>query len=112
MVISVAATRPSPWGTRAPSRPAWACWNDELGERYTVGAEEEIMLLDPRRRSLAQASDDVLARLSGVLAAHTAPETHAAVLELACGTGIVSVTRKMPAGQWPNCMPARRPETL
>ena len=60
----------SPWGTRAPSRPAWACWNDELGERYTVGAEEEIMLLDPRRRSLAQASDAVMSLaiiVSGVL---------------------------------------------
>ncbi len=43
------------------------------------------MLLDPRAWSLAQASDEVLARLSDELSAHTFPETHAAVVELATG---------------------------
>jgi carboxylate-amine ligase len=43
------------------------------------------MLLNPLDGSLAQSSDRVLARLSPALAAHTSPETHAAVLELATG---------------------------
>lgn len=43
------------------------------------------MLLDPRAWSLAQSSDEVLARLSDELSAHTLPETHAAVIELATG---------------------------
>lgn len=43
------------------------------------------MLLDTSDYSLAQSSDVVLARLSGSLAEHTAPETHAAVVELATG---------------------------
>ncbi len=43
------------------------------------------MLLDPVTRSLAQASDRVLPRLSRELSPHASPETHAAVLELATG---------------------------
>lgn len=43
------------------------------------------MLLDPRASSFAQSSDEVLARLSDELSAHTFPETHAAVVELATG---------------------------
>ncbi len=41
------------------------------------------MLLEPGDWSLAQSSDRVLARLSDELSAHTFPETHAAVVELA-----------------------------
>ena len=43
------------------------------------------MLLEPAGWSLAQSSDEVLARLSDELSAHTSPETHAAVVELATG---------------------------
>jgi hypothetical protein len=43
--------------------PLWARWHDELGQRYTLGVEEELMLLEPRAWSLAQSSDEVLARL-------------------------------------------------
>jgi glutamate---cysteine ligase / carboxylate-amine ligase len=43
------------------------------------------MLLEPCAWSLAQSSDEVLARLSDELSAHTFPETHAAVVELATG---------------------------
>jgi carboxylate-amine ligase len=43
------------------------------------------MLLQPPDWSLAQSGDDVLARLSDELSAHTFPETHAAVVELATG---------------------------
>jgi len=67
------------------SWPLWARWNDELDQHYTLGVEEELMLLEPHHWSLAQSSDRVLARLSGELSAHTFPETHAAVVELATG---------------------------
>jgi glutamate---cysteine ligase / carboxylate-amine ligase len=65
--------------------PLWARWNGELDQRYTLGVEEEVMLLAPGDWSLAQSSDDVLSRLSDELAPHASPETHAAVLELATG---------------------------
>jgi len=71
------------WSRR--SRPVWARWNDELDQRYTLGVEEELMLLDPGDWSVAQSSDEVLARLSDELSPHTSPETHAAVIELATG---------------------------
>ena len=67
------------------NRPLWARWNDELNQRYTLGVEEELMLLEPADWSLAQSSDHVLARLSDKLSPHTFPETHAAVVELATG---------------------------
>jgi glutamate---cysteine ligase / carboxylate-amine ligase len=66
-------------------RPSWARWNDRIEQRYTVGVEEELMLLRPPDHSLAQCSDRVLARLSDELSPHTSPETHAAVVELATG---------------------------
>ena len=86
-------TRPANWrGDRiVDACPPWASWNGGLSERYTVGAEEEVMLLDPSDCSLAPSSDVVLARLSGPLADQAAPETHAAVVELA--TGIHTQTR-------------------
>ena len=63
----------------------WARWNDELGLRYTLGVEEEVMLLQPSDWSLAQSSDQVLGQLSDDLSARTFPETHAAVIELVTG---------------------------
>lgn len=65
--------------------PRWARWNCNLGRRYTLGVEDEVMLLQPGRWSLAQSSDRVLASLSGELSLHTSPETHASVLELTTG---------------------------
>ena len=65
--------------------PSWARWNDGLDQRYTVGVEEEFMLLHPDQWSLAQRSDEVLPGLSDELSTHTSPETHAAVVELATG---------------------------
>ena len=70
---------------RGSCLPLWARWNDELDQRYTLGVEEELMLLEPVGWSLAQSCDDVLARLSDELSPHTFPETHAAVVELATG---------------------------
>jgi carboxylate-amine ligase len=65
--------------------PLWARWNDGLDARYTLGVEEEVMLLDAESLSLAQCGDEVLERLSEELRANTSPETHAAVLELTTG---------------------------
>ena len=67
------------------SCPWWARWSDGLDQRYTLGVEEEVMLLEPSDWSLAQSSDEVLRRLSDELSAQTSPETHAAVVELATG---------------------------
>ncbi|HEY4426961.1 MAG TPA: YbdK family carboxylate-amine ligase [Solirubrobacteraceae bacterium] len=72
-------------GTRVHARsphPVWARWNGAKSDRYTIGVEEEMLLLDASDLSLAQASEAVLGRLSGELLGHTSPETHAAVLEL------------------------------
>lgn len=65
--------------------PAWARWNRSRGERYTIGVEEEVMLLESPSGSLAQCNDTILRGLTEDLAAHAAPETHAAVMELATG---------------------------
>jgi carboxylate-amine ligase len=66
----------------SPSRIAeWAEWNPSAP--YSVGIEEEVMLLDPHDWSLAQRIDDVLPRLSPELASRATAETHGAALELA-----------------------------
>jgi carboxylate-amine ligase len=59
----------------------WAEWTSSTP--YSVGIEEEVMLLDPRDWSLAQRIDDVLPRLSPELAERATAETHGAALELA-----------------------------
>jgi carboxylate-amine ligase len=82
VTLAATARRSFGGGAHAGSGPAWARWNGVRGKRYTVGAEEELMLLDAGGVSLAQSGDAVLRGLSGALAAHTAPETHASVLEL------------------------------
>lgn len=72
-------------GRSVEARPSWARWNGALEQRYTIGVEEEVMLLDRLDCSLAQSSERVLGRLSDDLREHTLPETHAAVIELATG---------------------------
>jgi len=64
------------------AKTAWAEWNTTT-RPYTVGLEEEVMLLDPRRRwALAQRIDDVLETLPDELAGHVSAETHQAAIEL------------------------------
>ena len=65
--------------------PPWARWNGELERRYTLGVEEELMLLERGSSSLAQSSDRVLPQLSDELSLHASPETHAGVIELRTG---------------------------
>jgi carboxylate-amine ligase len=60
--------------------PGWARWKG--GEPWTVGLEEEVMLLEPDG-SPAWRSEDVLARLDDELAHHARGETHGLALELA-----------------------------
>src|SRR3954454_28147 len=71
--------------TSAAGDPAWARWAGASGCRYTIGVEEELMLLNASDGSPAQCCDHVLAQLSGEMAEHAAPETHAAVMELKTG---------------------------
>jgi carboxylate-amine ligase len=63
------------------SRAEWADWHPS--RPYTVGIEEEVMLIDPGDCGLAHKGEQVLAALPEGLAAHTSAETHQATLELA-----------------------------
>jgi carboxylate-amine ligase len=66
-----------------PELPAWARWNPAVADRpWTVGVEEEVMLLDGQTGAVANRIDDVLAALPDDLAPHASAETHACVLEL------------------------------
>ncbi|HEY5189600.1 MAG TPA: YbdK family carboxylate-amine ligase [Solirubrobacteraceae bacterium] len=67
--------------TPAASIPAWARWTES--EAYSVGLEEEIMLLAPSEDwSLAQRLDEIEPELSDELIAQVSGETQDAVLEL------------------------------
>ncbi|HEU4656827.1 MAG TPA: YbdK family carboxylate-amine ligase, partial [Capillimicrobium sp.] len=61
-------------------RPAWATWSADE-HPFTLGVEEEVMLLTPETWALAGAIDEVLPRVpAGVRAS---AETHASALEYA-----------------------------
>jgi carboxylate-amine ligase len=81
---TLARPRPRTEGLRE-SRPRWARWNPGPQRRYTLGIEEELMLLKPECWSLAQSSDQVVAQLSSELSFRALPETHASVIELRTG---------------------------
>jgi carboxylate-amine ligase len=62
----------------------WADWNPVGREApWTVGVEEEVMLLDPRAWNLVSRSEAVLAALPDDMRGHMAAETHGSALELA-----------------------------
>jgi carboxylate-amine ligase len=62
----------------------WSDWNPAGNDTpWTVGIEEEVMLLDPRRWELASRSEEVLASLPEQATGRTAAETHGSALELA-----------------------------
>jgi glutamate---cysteine ligase / carboxylate-amine ligase len=63
--------------------PAWAEW--QSSQPYTLGAEEEVMLLNPHDWSLAQQIDRVIPALPPALAPHVTRETHKSALELSTG---------------------------
>lgn len=70
-------------GATELTAPTWSAW--ATTEPFTLGVEEEVMLLDPRNWALAQAIDEVLPRLPPSMAAHVHPETHAGAAELSTG---------------------------
>jgi glutamate---cysteine ligase / carboxylate-amine ligase len=61
--------------------PNWARWRPS--EPFTVGVEEEVMMLRPGDWSLAQEIDAVLPEVPPDLEAHMTAETHGAAIELA-----------------------------
>jgi glutamate---cysteine ligase / carboxylate-amine ligase len=67
----------------AAPRAGWAHW--QATEPFTLGIEEEVMLLEPRSWGLAQAIEEVLPRLPPRIASQVTPETHAGAAELATG---------------------------
>ncbi len=61
---------------------SWSEW--QSSRPYSVGLEEEVMLLEPRAAwALARGIDEVLPTLSAPLAPHVTTETQDSVLELA-----------------------------
>src|SRR3954447_20383076 len=64
--------------------PDWAHWNPSAAHSpWTVGIEEEVMLLEPGSGEPAWRSEDVLMRLPPDLVRFVRAETHACALELA-----------------------------
>jgi glutamate---cysteine ligase / carboxylate-amine ligase len=62
----------------------WSDWSEAGREApWTVGVEEEVMLLEPRAWGLDSRSDEVLAALPEDMQGRTAAETHGSALELA-----------------------------
>lgn len=61
--------------------PDWARWAPSAP--YSLGAEEEVMLLEPASWKLARDSEALLADLPAELSSHTSAETHDSVLEIA-----------------------------
>jgi len=72
---------PETAGRRAAT--PWSKWRH--GNEYTLGVEEEVMLLDTRDWTLAPAIDDVLAALPDALRDHVSSETHSSAVELRTG---------------------------
>jgi carboxylate-amine ligase len=66
------------------SAPEWAHWNDEAAAMpWTVGVEEEVMLVSPETWLPASRCEDVLAAFPGEVADRARAETHGSALELA-----------------------------
>jgi glutamate---cysteine ligase / carboxylate-amine ligase len=76
---SADALRP---GGEVPAPGSWSQWAPAGGTPWTIGVEEEVMLLDPSDWSLASKADTVISRTTGELASHASIETHGSALEL------------------------------
>lgn len=64
--------------------PDWAAWPTDphpLGE-FTLGVEEEVMLVSAHSNALANRIDAVLPRLPAEVVTHMTPETHGSAVEL------------------------------
>jgi carboxylate-amine ligase len=76
----------------------WAVWPTRpRTDAFTLGVEEELMLLAPGGWNLAQAADEVLPRLPEGLRSRVCPETHAAALEIETGVArtVADATREL-----------------
>jgi glutamate---cysteine ligase / carboxylate-amine ligase len=66
------------------SLPSWSDWSPAGAESpWTVGIEEEVMLLDPVTWMPASRSEEAMAALDPGIAGYTAAETHGSAVELA-----------------------------
>jgi carboxylate-amine ligase len=63
-----------------PSMPDWATWVPS--RPYTIGIEEEFMLLEPDTLALAQRGADAMDELPAAIRDHLSRETHGCALEL------------------------------
>jgi glutamate---cysteine ligase / carboxylate-amine ligase len=64
--------------------PAWAEWNERAADApWTVGIEEEVMLVSPQSWLPVSRCEDVLAALPSAIADCARAETHGSALELA-----------------------------
>ena len=68
--------------SEAPLPGSWSRWAPAGGTPWTIGVEEEVMLLDPSDWSLASRADAVMSRTTGELTSHLSTETHGSALEL------------------------------
>jgi carboxylate-amine ligase len=65
--------------------PAWADWPSAPSSAYSLGIEEEVMMLEPNSWALAHAIDSVLPTLPPELVGKATAETHGSALELQTG---------------------------
>jgi len=77
------------------THPDWAAWGDSAP--FTLGVEEELMLLDARDLALAQRIEDVLPVLPDAISPSVSAETHQAAIELATAPGdtVAAVTAEL-----------------
>jgi glutamate---cysteine ligase / carboxylate-amine ligase len=64
----------------ASKQPGWADWH-EPEKPFSIGVEEEVMLLDPADWALDQRFDELRERLSPAIDDRLTAETHAATIE-------------------------------
>lgn len=62
--------------------PDWAEWRQDQNDPYSIGVEEELMLLDAEDHSLVNRIEAVLPRLPEAVAAQTSQEVHSSVVEI------------------------------
>jgi carboxylate-amine ligase len=81
-----APTQPPAAPELGSSLPAWAEWagEHEVG-KYTLGVEEEVMLVEPGSWQLAYRIEDVLAAAGSEVAGRLHSETHRSAVELQTG---------------------------
>jgi carboxylate-amine ligase len=72
--------------TKDATDAEWAAWPERTRtDAFTLGVEEEVMILTPGGWNLAQAVDEVLPRLPEGIRDRFCPETHAGAIEVETG---------------------------